>query len=117
MSPARYASSLRKHIRADEPYMLVDVMIIGAFIEARSCERFAAVAPRLDAGLRRFYQSLLRSEARHFTDYLALAHRYSPEPIDGRVAFFAEREAELIRSEDGQFRFHSGLPVANYSLQ
>jgi tRNA-(ms[2]io[6]A)-hydroxylase len=117
IGPARYASSLRAHIRDDEPGKLVDVMIIGAFVEARSCERFAALAPRLDAGLRKFYLSLLRSEARHFTDYLALAHQYSPEPITERIAFFAECEAELIAGADPQFRFHSGLPGADYSLQ
>ena len=38
----------------------------GAYIEARSCERFAVLVPHLDEQLATFYGSLLRSEARHF---------------------------------------------------
>jgi tRNA-(ms[2]io[6]A)-hydroxylase len=117
LGPARYASGLRDHIRTSEPGRLVDVMIIGAFVEARSCERFAAVAPRLDAELQKFYVSLLRSESRHFGDYLALAQQYAAEDINPRIEFFADLEAKLIASDDALFRFHSGNPVANYSAQ
>ena len=106
----RYAGSLRKHVRTYEPQHLVDVLIIGAFVEARSCERFAAIAPYLDEELKRFYLFLLKSEARHFEYYLSLAQLYSPEPIDERVAFFKEREAELILQTDSEVRFHSGVP-------
>ena len=116
MTPARYAMGLRKHIRHTEPEKLVDTLIIGAFIEARSCERFEALAPRLlenpetqDIG--KYYQFLLKSESRHFEDYLALAREYSPEPIEDRVNTFREIERELIESEDQEFRFHSGIPV------
>lgn len=108
LSSARYASGLREGIRTHEPARLVDTLIVGAFIEARSCERFAALAPELDSELQAFYLSLLKSESRHFEDYLQLAQRYSPEPIDDRVAFFAEREAALILEPDVEFRFHSG---------
>lgn len=107
---SRYAGSLRKHVRTYEPQHLVDVLIIGAFVEARSCERFAAIAPYLDEELKRFYLFLLKSEARHFEYYLSLAQLYSPEPIDERVAFFKEREAELILQADSEVRFHSGVP-------
>ncbi|MAY02116.1 MAG: tRNA-(ms[2]io[6]A)-hydroxylase [Gammaproteobacteria bacterium] len=110
IEPSRYASSLRQYMRDSEPDKLIDTLIIGAFIEARSCERFAALAPSLDKTLQKFYLSLLRSEARHFEDYLQLATIYADEDVAGRVAFFAEREAELISSEDKQFRFHSGSP-------
>lgn len=108
VSPARYAQGMRQHIRTFEPARLIDTLIIGAFIEARSCERFARLAPYLDAELEKFYSSLLQSEARHFQDYLTLAAQYSDEPIDQRVAFFAEVERELIESPDTEFRFHSG---------
>lgn len=116
IGPARYASALRNHIRTHEPAKLVDTLIIGAFVEARSCERFAAIAPHLDSDLQKFYLSLLRSEARHFTDYLELAQVYANEDITSRVEFFAGLEAELIRSPDSQFRFHSGVPGADYSV-
>ena len=108
----RYANGLRQHLRTSEPGHLVDLMIIGAFVEARSCERFAALAPRLDDELKRFYTFLLRSEARHFEHYLGLAARYSPEPIESRVAFFREVEAALVSAPDTELRFHSGPPTA-----
>lgn len=110
VSAARYANGLRQHVRTSEPGHLVDLMIIGAFVEARSCERFAAIAPHLDDELRRFYTFLLRSEVRHFQHYLGLAAAYSPTPIDERVALFREVERELIESPDIEVRFHSGMP-------
>lgn len=110
LSAARYANGMRQHVRTSEPGHLVDLMIIGAFVEARSCERFAAIAPHLDDELKRFYTFLLRSEARHFQHYLGLAQAYSPEPIADRIAHFREIERELIESPDVEVRFHSGLP-------
>jgi tRNA-(ms[2]io[6]A)-hydroxylase len=107
-SPARYAGSLHKHVRTFEPAKLIDTLIIGAFIEARSCERFARLAPLLDTELQKFYRGLLASESRHFQHYLQLAERYATEPINERVEFFAERERELIEAADTEFRFHSG---------
>lgn len=107
-SPARYAGSLHKHVRTFEPAKLIDTLIIGAFIEARSCERFARLAPLLDTELQKFYLGLLASESRHFQHYLQLAERYATESIQQRVAFFAERERELIEAADTEFRFHSG---------
>jgi tRNA-(ms[2]io[6]A)-hydroxylase len=111
LGPSRYAGSLRQHIRTHEPARLIDTLIIGAFVEARSCERFAAVAPKLDIQLRKFYESLLRSEARHYEYYLDLARTYAVDDIEPRIAFFAELEAELISSPDPDFRFHSGAPA------
>jgi tRNA-(ms[2]io[6]A)-hydroxylase len=108
---SRYANGLRKHIRTHEPAALVDILIIGAFVEARSCERFAALAPYVDDELAKFYRYLLKSESRHFADYLALAEQMAQAPIDDRIAFFREVERELIESPDDQLRFHSGVPV------
>lgn len=112
MSPARYAGGLRTTVRTSEPGRLIDVLIIGAFIEARSCERFAALAPSLDDELAKFYRSLLKSEGRHYQDYLQLARDYAGEPIDDRIEHFRQIERELILSEDDEFRFHSGRPSA-----
>ena len=116
LSPARYAAGMRRHIRNNEPDRLIDTLIIGAFIEARSCERFAALAPILEqdektAELARYYIFLLKSESRHYEDYLSLAQLYSAEDIADRVAFFREVEKDLIQSEDSEFRFHSGVPA------
>jgi len=76
----------------------------------RSCERFAALAPHVDEELCAFFESLLKSEARHYKDYLTLAQKYADESIDERVAFFGEIEREAIESPDDLFRFHSGIP-------
>jgi len=111
VSAARYANGLREHVRHGEPERLVDILIVGAFVEARSCERFAALAPHLDEDLSRFYTFLLRSEARHFEYYLGLAEKYSPQSITERVAFFRETERRLIEAPDTEVRFHSG-PLA-----
>ncbi|MGR2737209.1 tRNA-(ms[2]io[6]A)-hydroxylase [Billgrantia sp. Q4P2] len=111
LSASRYAEGLRQHIRPQEPERLVDILIIGAFIEARSCERFARLIPHLDTELARFYRSLVKSEGRHYEDYLMLARYLSSGPIDKRVDFFAECEAQLIVTPDTAFRFHSGVPA------
>lgn len=109
---SRYARSLMQHVRTHEPAKLTDTLICGALIEARSCERFAAIAPYLDDELKRFYISLLRSEARHFSDYLGLAQLVSKEDITSRIAYFKDIEGELVASEDPVFRFHSGIPIS-----
>jgi len=111
LSASRYAASLIRHVRTYEPQALIDKLIIGALIEARSCERFAALAPYLDEDIARFYVSLLRSEARHYQDYLELAQKLSDTDITERVNQFREWEAELITSEDTELRFHSGVPA------
>lgn len=112
VSASRYASGLREAVRKLEPWRLVDTLIVGAYIEARSCERFAVLAPYVDEELGQFYLSLLKAEARHFEDYLVLAAAASPEPIDQRLAAFAQLEQQLIEADDTEFRFHSGPPVA-----
>jgi tRNA-(ms[2]io[6]A)-hydroxylase len=105
-----------KHVRTHEPAKLSDTLICGAYIEARSCERFAKLAPYLDDELALFYTSLLRSEARHFQDYLTLATKVSGQDINPRIMFIGEKEAALILAEDQQFRFHSGVtPVKSMS--
>ncbi|GAB5477016.1 MAG: tRNA isopentenyl-2-thiomethyl-A-37 hydroxylase MiaE [Marinobacter nauticus] len=112
LSPARYAAGLREAVRTEDPGRLVDVLIVGAIIEARSCERFAALAPSLDEKLAEFYNSLLKSEARHYQDYLKLAEQANGGPVDERVAQFLAIEQTLIESPDSEFRFHSGPVVA-----
>ena len=113
LSAGRYAKGMLKHKRTYEPAAMVDVLIIGAFIEARSCERFAALSEVInDERLAKYYRYLLKSESRHFEDYLALAQSLSEDNIDERVAFFKEVEAELISTPDTELRFHSGDPIA-----
>ena len=108
----RYAKGLLKHKRTFEPAGMIDVLIIGAFIEARSCERFSALADVIDdEKLSKYYKYLLKSESRHYEDYLSLAQSISEDDISSRVAFFREVERELIDSPDDELRFHGGVPT------
>jgi tRNA-(ms[2]io[6]A)-hydroxylase len=109
ITPCRYASELRKPVRTHEPARFVDTLIVGAIIEARSCERFAKLAPFLDDELKDFYLSLLKSEARHYEDYLHLAKKVAGGEINDRLQIFLALEKELIESPDTEFRFHSGI--------
>ena len=110
LTASRYAQALHKSVRRHEPGRLVDTLIIGALIEARSCERFASLAPHLDRELGEFYLSLLKSEARHFSDYLKLAESLSEEAdFQSRLNQFRELEAGLVTTADKEFRFHSGV--------
>jgi tRNA 2-(methylsulfanyl)-N6-isopentenyladenosine37 hydroxylase len=110
LGASRYAGGLRDQLRKDAKGQMIDTLIVGAFVEARSCERFARLVPLLDPELAKFYRSLLRSEARHFQDYLALAALYSEEDIAPHVQRLREVERLLISTEDPVFRFHSGVP-------
>ena len=112
LAPSRYASGLRQHISHSESLALVDTLLIGAYIEARSCERFALLAQVLDTELSKFYRNLLRSEARHFQDYLMLAYETGHAEVGARLEFFGEMEKNLILAPDELFRFHSGMPQA-----
>jgi tRNA 2-(methylsulfanyl)-N6-isopentenyladenosine37 hydroxylase len=113
LSAARYAGGLRAQVRTAEPGRLVDTLLVGAIIEARSCERFAALVPVLDQELAAFYASLLKSESRHFMDYLKLAREVSSrEEVEARLAVLLAVERGLIESPDVEFRFHSGVPGA-----
>ena len=112
LSASRYAQGLHKGVRRQEPGRLIDTLIVGALIEARSCERFARLAPELDKELGDFYFSLLKSEARHYADYLCLAKSLTGDAhLADRLDYFRGLEAELVESADTEFRFHSG-PVA-----
>jgi tRNA-(ms[2]io[6]A)-hydroxylase len=114
LSASRYAGGLREAVRDEEPYKLLDMLLVGALIEARSCERFAKIAPRLPERLGRFYAGLLASEARHFEHYIAFAKSecgVDGAEIDERLEQLKAIEAALITEPDDEFRFHSGVPA------
>ena len=113
VSASRYAGNLRQAVRRDEPEHLLDMLLVGALIEARSCERFAALVPHLPEKLGQFYSGLLSSEARHFEHYLEFARNevdVGVEEFDKRLDELKSLEAKLISEPDDQFRFHSGVP-------
>jgi tRNA-(ms[2]io[6]A)-hydroxylase len=112
LSPSRYAEGLRRAVRRDEPGRLLDLLLCGALIEARSCERFIGLIDKLHEPLRTFYRALAESEARHRSLYLRLAEQRAPaDRVAQRLQTLAQIEAELATSPDEQFRFHSGTPV------
>src|SRR5690606_28910929 len=103
---------LRAVVRTHEPAKRVDTLIVGAFIEARSCERFAALVPHLDEELAAFYAGLLQSESRHYQGYLRFAQRFGEaRDVERAVVRIRAAEQALIESPDPVFRFHSGCPV------
>jgi tRNA 2-(methylsulfanyl)-N6-isopentenyladenosine37 hydroxylase len=109
LKPGRYASELRKLVRTHEPKRKLDLMIVHALIEARSCERFRLLSKHLPDEVRELYAQLERSEARHFEIYLQFAEReYAAAEIAERLEIIATREAELATSPDTELRFHSG---------
>jgi tRNA 2-(methylsulfanyl)-N6-isopentenyladenosine37 hydroxylase len=112
LAPSRYAEGLRRTVRNHEPQRLVDLLLCGALIEARSCERFIGLAPRLAPPLADFYGGLAHSEARHRALYLRLVEpRASGVDWSQRLRELAAVEADLVTSPDPQFRFHSGSPL------
>jgi tRNA 2-(methylsulfanyl)-N6-isopentenyladenosine37 hydroxylase len=113
LAPGRYAERMRRLVAKTEPRREVDLMICGALIEARSCERFAALGPAIGGPLGELFDGLHAAEARHFKVYLDLARRAAIRAgIDAaaRIEEFAALEADLITSRDELFRFHSGVP-------
>jgi tRNA-(ms[2]io[6]A)-hydroxylase len=122
LAPGRYATQLRRLVASEEPAREVDLMICGAFIEARSCERFAALAAVIGEPLDELFRGLHEAEARHYQLYLELAARAAARAglnMDARITAFGAREAQLIMDPDPVFRFHSGPPqqAAGNTLQ
>jgi tRNA-(ms[2]io[6]A)-hydroxylase len=118
-----YAAALRRKMNelpASDLPLLVDRLLVGALIEARSCERFKLLLQALPAGvdapLRAFYEELFAAEARHYRDYIDLAVRTAgaPEPVarsrvEARLSALATAEARIIRSlaeRDGRGTMH-----------
>ena len=108
--PSPYGMSLHGLVRREEPDRLIDLLLISALIEARSCERFQLLAEGLtEPSLASLYRSLLASEARHHGVYLELAgqlgHR---EAIESRLDTLARAEAEIISKPCEWVRLHAG---------
>jgi len=105
-----YAAELRKAMNKlpqfEELPAVVDRLLIGALIEARSCERFKLLCQALpatcDADLRAFYEELFAVEARHYREYVDLAIRAAGPTmghmIEGRLDRLAEEEARIVKS-------------------
>lgn len=113
LPPGGYAQTLHQMVTKQVGReRLCEQLLTGAIIEARSCERFFALLPYLkDEELHKFYRSLVKSEARHFENYLALANNCGV-PCADRLDKLLACENVLITNDDKVFRFHSGIPCS-----
>ncbi|MCX6141539.1 MAG: tRNA-(ms[2]io[6]A)-hydroxylase [Candidatus Kapabacteria bacterium] len=94
-----YAKALHEHVSPNEPRRMLDFLIVGAFIEARSCERFSLLATHaLTEDMRALYRSLFESEAGHYRLYTDIAREYFPhEEVKKRLLEFSVIEADIVR--------------------
>ena len=107
--PSQYGRKLGDLICKQEPQRAVDRLLVAGLIEARSCERFNALAEYVDdPELAEFYRSLFESEARHHTTYTRLARHFAPEEeVNRRLEELYTAEAIIIAAGEPQARMHS----------
>ena len=109
LKPGAYGRKLKELVRRLEPHRAVDRLLVGALIEARSCERFVLLRDHLqDAQLKEFYGSLYESEARHHTTYVRLAKNCASDAdVSTRLQELATVEAAIISDGSELPRVHS----------
>jgi tRNA-(ms[2]io[6]A)-hydroxylase len=92
-----YAQLLLKQVRSGG-HRLMDRLLVGALIEARSAERLHLLGEALPAGrLKDLYARLAQAEAGHERLFVDLAVRCSGEALVGpRLALLAEEEARIV---------------------
>ena len=110
-----YAGELRRAMgllpHADVP-SITDRLLVGALIEARSCERFKllidVLPPDTSAELRVFYEELFACEARHYRMYVDLARdalrthwqgagdREVESALQSRLSLLADAEGKIV---------------------
>jgi tRNA-(ms[2]io[6]A)-hydroxylase len=112
-----YAGELRRvmaHLPPANVPPLTDRLLVGAIIEARSCERFKLLLDALPRDtspeLRVFYQELFECEARHYRMYIDLARdalrshwkgteeREVDSAVQSRLTFLADAEGRIVRA-------------------
>lgn len=95
-----YVNDLIKYIKTGGPkkMQLVNAMLMGAMIEARSCERFRILSTEIkDQDLREFYHELMVSEATHYTTFIKFARKHGDGiDVDGKWEKFLAFEATLM---------------------
>lgn len=95
-----YITEFRKSVRGEPDAYLLDRLLTASIIEARGAERFGLVAAALEAGgLKKFYQSIARSEQRHYELFLELAKIYiEPAVVEQRWQELLAIEASIVAS-------------------
>jgi tRNA-(ms[2]io[6]A)-hydroxylase len=98
-----YVGELYKFMRKGDhrkEIVLIDRLLFGAIIEARSCERFKLLSEEInDEELKQFYRELMISEATHYTLFIGFARKYGShvEDIDKRWQDWLNYEAEIVK--------------------
>lgn len=90
-----YAQALLRLVRSG-PGRLVDRLLVGALIEARSCERLGLLGEALPGGrLRDLYRRLAAAEAGHERLFVDLAAARGGHAALRRLEILAERESDI----------------------
>jgi len=98
-------------------YALMDLLVVSAIVEARSCERFVVLAgalleTRVDPEgetLAQTYLNLSRSESGHAAVFLELAKLYYPEEeLESELERRLVVEAEVLATIPVTARMHGG---------
>lgn len=97
-----YVNALRRCCRQGDVIYLMDRLLIAGIIEARGAERFGLVAQALPEGeLKRFYDSITRSEVGHQALFYELALKYADaDAVNSRLETLLVIEGDIV----------SGLP-------
>lgn len=105
-----YVNELLQFIKKGESRekALVDRLLLGAMIEARSCERFKVLSENIDdAELATFYRELMESEAGHYTLFITLARNVMPrEYVDKRWLEWLNYEETVIAKYGNAGKIH-----------
>jgi len=109
LPPPPYGALLRGQVRPQEPYKMLDSLLVCSAIEARSHERLGLLAQWCpDLELADFYRVLMVSEARHYGVYWLLARTYFPaDEVDHRLHEIAEVESQILANLHPEPRIHS----------
>ena len=91
-----YVQGLLRLVKGDA-FRLVDQLLVGALIEARSCERMKLLGERLpEERLRELYRRLAQSEEGHELLFVQLAVEVGGPAALARLDALAEAEARLV---------------------
>jgi tRNA 2-(methylsulfanyl)-N6-isopentenyladenosine37 hydroxylase len=104
-----YAAGLKAEMRKNEPYRMLDSLLVSSLIEARSHERLGLLGLHCpEPELARFYRGLMASEARHYGIYWTLAtHYFERSQVDQRLEELAIVESALLSTLHPEPRVHS----------
>lgn len=106
-----YVKQLLRELRQPAPERKLDRLLIAAFVEARSCERFGLLRAELERrgeqDLARWFQKLESSEAGHAALFVKLAKdEFGAARVDQRLDELADVEARIVSELPIEPRMH-----------